>query len=73
MTIIIIIIIIIIIEMMDYLILENHSVTMTPSIKCVCSCDQKPYLHNETKRRICIKIEGKTTKAVGDKCSHKHN
>ena len=134
-----IIIIIIIIEMMDYLILENHSVTMTPSIKCVCSCDLKPCLQDETKGGICIKIEsspqknisllqhgrrffvyssnmaavtscehtlyrsfiakvdelgggtasgasefqvmpgnwwivqGKTTNAVGDKCSHKHN
>ena len=27
------------------------------SIECVCSCDQKPYLHNETKGGICIKIE----------------
>ena len=29
---------------------------MTP-IECVRSCDQKPYLHNETKGGICIKIE----------------
>ena len=27
------------------------------TIECVRSCDQKPYLHNETKRGICIKIE----------------
>jgi len=27
------------------------------SIECVRSCDQKPYLHNETKGGICIKIE----------------
>jgi len=26
-------------------------------IQCVRSCDQKPYLHNETKGGICIKIE----------------
>ena len=26
-------------------------------IKCVRSCDLKPYLHNKTKRWICIKIE----------------
>ena len=26
-------------------------------IECVRSCDQRPYLHNETKRGICIKIE----------------
>ena len=26
-------------------------------IVCVRSCDQKPYLHNETKGVICIKIE----------------
>ena len=26
-------------------------------IECVRSCDQKPYLHNETKGGICIKIE----------------
>ena len=26
-------------------------------IECVRSCDQKPYLHNETKWGICIKIE----------------
>ena len=26
-------------------------------IKCVRSCDQKPYLHNETIEGICIKIE----------------
>ena len=25
--------------------------------ECVCSCDPKPYLHNETKGGICIKIE----------------
>ena len=27
------------------------------SIECVRSCDQKPYLHNETEGGICIKIE----------------
>ena len=27
------------------------------SIECVRSCDRKPYLHNETKGEICIKIE----------------
>ena len=27
------------------------------TMECVCSCDQKPYLHNETKGGICIKIE----------------
>ena len=26
-------------------------------IECVRSCDQNPYLHNETKGGICIKIE----------------
>ena len=26
-------------------------------MECVRSCDQKPYLHNETKGEICIKIE----------------
>ena len=26
-------------------------------IKCVRSCDQKPYLHNDTEGGICIKIE----------------
>ena len=26
-------------------------------IECVRSCDQKPYLYNETKGGICIKIE----------------
>ena len=26
-------------------------------IECVRSCDQKPYLHNETKGGICIQIE----------------
>ena len=26
-------------------------------IECVRSCDQKPYLHNETKGGICIRIE----------------
>jgi len=26
-------------------------------IECVCSCEQKPYLHNETKGGICIKID----------------
>ena len=26
-------------------------------IQCFRSCDQNPYLHNETKRGICIKIE----------------
>ena len=26
-------------------------------IECVRSCDKKPYLHNETKGGICIKIE----------------
>ena len=26
-------------------------------IECVRSCDQKPYLHNETKGGICTKIE----------------
>ena len=26
-------------------------------IECVRSCDQKPYLHNETKGGICIKTE----------------
>lgn len=25
-------------------------------IECVCSCDQKPYFHNETKGSICLKI-----------------
>jgi len=25
--------------------------------ECVRSCDQKPYLHNETKGGICIKVE----------------
>ena len=29
----------------------------TDVIECVRSCDQKPYLHNETKGGICIKIE----------------
>ena len=27
------------------------------AIECVRSCDLKPYLHNETKGGICIKIE----------------
>ena len=27
------------------------------TVECVRSCDQKPYLHNETKGRFCIKIE----------------
>ena len=27
------------------------------TMECVRSCDQKPYLHNETKGGICIKIE----------------
>ena len=26
-------------------------------VECVRSCDQKQYLHNETKGGICIKIE----------------
>ena len=26
-------------------------------IECVRSCDQKPYLHNETKGGICVKLE----------------
>ena len=26
-------------------------------IECVCSCDKKPYFHNETKGCISIKIE----------------
>ena len=26
-------------------------------LECVRSCDQKPYLHNETKGGICIKVE----------------
>ena len=36
----------------------DHWVTRTSSlIECVCSCDQKLYLHNETKGGICMKIE----------------
>ena len=31
--------------------------SMYDLIECVRSCDQKPYLHNETKGGICIKIE----------------
>ena len=31
--------------------------TTVDSIECVRSCDQTPYLHNETKGGICIKIE----------------
>ena len=27
------------------------------AIECLRSCDQKPYLHNETKGRICIKMD----------------
>ena len=30
---------------------------MSECIECVRSCDQKRYLHNETKGGICIKIE----------------
>ena len=41
----------------------NHASSNRPlddvyaHIECVRSCDQKPYLHNETKRGICIKVE----------------
>ena len=34
----------------------NHLQTYV-YIECLGSCDQKPYLHNETKGGICIKIE----------------
>ena len=33
-------------------------------IECVCSRDQKPYLHNETKGEICIKIEFNPQKSI---------
>jgi len=33
-------------------------------IECVCSCDQKPYFHNETKGGICIKTEFKPQKNI---------
>ena len=33
-------------------------------IECVRSCDQKPYLHNETKGGICIKIEFNSQKNI---------
>ena len=35
----------------------NLRITLDQVIECVRSCDQKPYLHNETKGGICIKIE----------------
>ena len=37
--------------------MERESWRRNPSIECVSSCDQMPYLHNETKGVICIKIE----------------
>ena len=37
--------------------MERGSWRRNPSIECVRSCDQKPYLHNETKGVICIKIQ----------------
>ena len=33
-------------------------------MECVRSCDQKPYLHNETKGGICIKIEFNPQKKI---------
>ena len=33
-------------------------------IECVRSCDQKPYLHNERKGGICIKIESNLQKNI---------
>ena len=33
-----------------------------PTIEFVRSCDQRPYLHNETKGGICIKIESNPQK-----------
>ena len=38
--------------------------THISTIECVHSCDQKPYLHNETKGGICIKIEFNPQKNV---------
>ena len=34
------------------------------TLECVRSCDRKPYLHNETKGGICIKIEFNPQKNV---------
>ena len=45
---------------MHYLVLISLSeflVRPRCQTECVRSCDQKPYLHNETKGGICIKIE----------------
>ena len=33
-------------------------------MECVRSCDQKSYLHNETKGEICIKIEFSPQKKI---------
>ena len=36
----------------------------SPCIECVRSCDQKPYLHNETKGGICKEIEFNPQKSI---------
>ena len=35
-----------------------------PTLQCVRSCDQKPYLHNKTKGGICIKVEFNSQKNI---------
>ena len=44
--------------------LWNFSNIFAVAIECVRSCDQKPYLHNETKGGICIKIEFNSQKKI---------
>jgi len=42
----------------------NFSNIFAVAIECVRSCDKKPYLHNETKGGICIKIEFNSQKNI---------
>ena len=42
----------------------NLSNIFAVAIECVRSCDKKPYLHNETKGGICIKIEFNSQKNI---------
>ena len=36
---------------------SNATDGIAMNIECVRSCDQKPYLHNERKGGICLKLE----------------